>query len=383
MALKQVDFSVAIRTYNRADRLAGLLVALRQQTHITFSWEVVVVNNNSTDATADVVAHLAPTLPVPVRYVFEPRQGASFARARAIAEAKGTFVGFLDDDNLPAADWVSCAYAFGRVHPQAAAFGSQIRGIFEVAPPPRFERIAAFLPVVERDHDLCFTAGDRRHSNLVPPGAGLVIRRQAWLEHVPAQLKLKGPVGNALVEKGEDVEALLHLKKAGWEIWFHRHMQIYHLIAKERFERRYLLAFFRGIGRSRYTTRMVACRPQMRLPMTLIYVANDARKLLWHTLQHIGRQDLVSLCEATLIKSSLLSPLFTWRKLIWPDRFADGAEWPLSERKVVGPTGSQTVSQTVNPSVSQTGRPSPQLARSESMALPRAAVSLNSPRHRS
>lgn len=316
-----VDFSVAIRTYNRAHRLPKLFQALRSQIKTNaLTWEVVVVDNNSTDDTAVVIAQLASTLPVPVRYVFEPVQGASFARLRAIHETKGALIGFLDDDNLPASDWVRTAYDFGVRHPRAAAFGSQIHGRFEGPPPARFERIAAFLPVVERDHDVCFTAGQRRLSNLVPPGAGLVIRAQAWLTDVPAQLKLKGPVAGSLADKGEDVEALLHLKKAGWDIWFHAQLHIEHLIGPERLDRRYLVPFFQGIGRSRHLTRMVAYRPALRLPMTLLHFVNDARKLLLYRLRH--RQltfrprrpfdmecDVVTLCEWTLLRSSLFSPV--------------------------------------------------------------------------
>ena len=305
-----VDFSVAIRTYNRAERLPGLMAALRSQIGTDdLLWEIVIVDNNSTDSTAALISQLAPSLPVPLRYIYEPCQGAGIARRRAIEEAKGTFVGFLDDDNLPAGDWVITAYRFGLQHPKAAAFGSQIHGSFEVSPPRQFERIAAFLPVVERDQDVCFTAGQRRRSNLVPPGAGLIIRRQAWLAHVPSQLKLKGPVGNSLSAKGEDTEALLYLKQAGWDIWFHAKLHIYHLINKERFERHYLISFFKGIGRSRYTTRMISVRPWLRLPLTLLHMANDGRKLFWHYLRYCGQQDIVVACERTLLRSSLLSPL--------------------------------------------------------------------------
>lgn len=312
-----MDFSVAIRTYNRAARLPGLFAALRSQTFAgigqhsasAFSWEVVVVDNNSTDGTAALVRQLAPTLPVPVRYVLEPRQGASFARQRAVAESRGRFIGFLDDDNLPAADWVWAAYRFGLDHPRAAAFGSQIHGSYEVPPPAGFERIAPFLPVVERSHDVCFTAGKRRLSNLVPPGAGLVVRRDFWLQSVPSSLILKGPIASALMAKGEDTEALLHLKKAGWEIWFHAQMHIFHLIPQERLERSYLVRFFQGIGRSRYTTRTVAYQPWLRWPMVLLHGLNDLRKLLTHWLSRPAAEDLAAACERALLSSSLLSPL--------------------------------------------------------------------------
>ena len=145
-----INFSVAIRTYNRAERLPRLFAALRSQANTqSFRWEIVIVDNNSTDHTAQLIEQLAPTMPVPVRYQMERRQGASFARQAAVLEAQGPLIGFLDDDNIPAADWVQQAYEFGQAHPKAAAFGSQIHGDFEVPPPKDFRKIQGFLAIKE------------------------------------------------------------------------------------------------------------------------------------------------------------------------------------------------------------------------------------------
>ncbi len=66
---------------------------------------MIVVDNNSTDITAEIVESYQPNWPqsVPLRYAFAPKQGAAFARQRAVEKAKGEFIGFLDDDNLRAA----------------------------------------------------------------------------------------------------------------------------------------------------------------------------------------------------------------------------------------------------------------------------------------
>jgi glycosyltransferase involved in cell wall biosynthesis len=311
-----VDLSVAIRTYNGARHLPAILEALKAQVNVdAISWEIIIVDNNSTDNTRQVIQSYQQIWTVcPLRYCLESRQGASFARKRAIQEAKGTFIGFLDDDNIPSLTWVSAAYTFGTAHPQAAAFGSQIHAHYEVEPPQNFERIAQFIPVIERDESICFTRGQRALTNVVPPGAGLVIRRCAWLEHVPPELNLKGPVGLSLAHKGEDVEALLHLKKAGWDIWFNADMHIYHQIGGQRFERAYLLRFFQGVGLSKYTTRMVPYLPWQRPIMTLLYLASDLRKILHHLFKYgyALRQDLVAACEFQMFVSSLMSPFHTW-----------------------------------------------------------------------
>ncbi|MEO0868484.1 MAG: hormogonium polysaccharide biosynthesis glycosyltransferase HpsE [Cyanobacteria bacterium J06642_11] len=314
------DFSVAIRLYNGAAILPKILDALQAQVISTdILWEVIVVDNNSVDQTADVVRHYQRTWTrCPLRYVLEPEQGASFARRRAILEAKGTWIGFLDDDNIPNIHWVEAAYQFGCAHPQAAAYGSQIHPCYETQPPENFERIAPFIPVVERDETICFTAGWRASSNLVPPGAGLVILRQAWIDYVPYPLSLQGPVGKSLTGKGEDVEALLYLKKAGWEIWFNPKMHIEHQIPSWRFERSYLLRFFHGIGLSKYTTRMVGIPGWQRPWVILLFMGNDSRKLLLHLLKHSGHlhRDVVSAAELQLLMSSLLSPFYGFRQTL-------------------------------------------------------------------
>ena len=312
------DFSVAIRTYNGAARLPAVLEGLRRQINTEhLSWEIVIVDNNSTDSTRHLIEHYQQTgVGCPLRYVFEPQQGASFARQRAISAAKGRWIGFLDDDNIPANDWVSAAYQFGLEHPYAAAVGSQIHPCYEVPPPDNFERIASFIPIIERDEAVCFTAGWRAMSNLVPPGAGLAIRRDAWQQHVPTALTLKGPVGASLNNKGEDVESLLHLKKAGWEIWFNPDMHIEHQIPRHRFERQYLLDFFWGIGLSKSTTRMVPYPRWQRPFMTGLYLLNDLKKTVRHIVryrQNVHR-DLVAACELQLLLSSLWGPFYSWKQ---------------------------------------------------------------------
>ncbi|MFG6096147.1 hormogonium polysaccharide biosynthesis glycosyltransferase HpsE [Leptothoe sp. ISB3NOV94-8A] len=316
-----IDFSVAIRLYNGALTLPKILDALSLQAiSSSINWEIIIVDNNSVDGTVDIVHRYQQTWTAcSLRYVLEARQGASFARRRAIVEAQGTWIGFLDDDNIPDSHWVQSAYEFGCIHPKAAAFGSQIHPNYETPPPANFERIAPFIPVVERQEEVCFTTGWRAMSNLVPPGAGLVILRQAWLDNVPYPLTLRGPVGNSLNLKGEDVEALLYLKKANWEIWFNPLMHIEHQIPSWRFEKSYLLRFFHGIGLSKYATRMVGISPWRRPLWVLLFMGNDCRKLLLHLVKHHRHlnRDVVSAAELQLLISSLLSPFYAWKQRLY------------------------------------------------------------------
>ncbi|BAY18427.1 glycosyl transferase family protein [Anabaenopsis circularis NIES-21] len=310
-----IEFTVAIPTYNGAKRLPDLLEKLHNQVNTeNFQWEIIVVDNNSNDYTAKLVQTYQETWqkPYPLRYCFESKQGAAFARKLAVKEAKGKLIGFLDDDNYPDLNWVATAYAFGKDYPKAGAYASQIHPLWEIDPPENFQRIAAFLAITERGNlPLLYEPAKK----LLPPSAGLVIRQQAWLESVPNNFILTGRTAENMVT-GEDLEMLSYLQKFGWEIWYNPEMEIYHKISASRLTRDYLIPFFRGIGFSRCVTRMINVQPWLRPVVLLAYMLNDMRKIILHLLKYQAKikTDLVTACEMQLFISSLISPFYLWKK---------------------------------------------------------------------
>jgi glycosyltransferase involved in cell wall biosynthesis len=309
-----LDFTVAIPTYNGASRLPELLERLRNQLDTeNFYWEIIVVDNNSTDNTAKLVQSYQENwqCPYPLKYCFEAKQGAAYARKKAVEVALGKLIGFLDDDNYPIPNWVAAAYAFAQKHPHAGAYGSQIHPDWEVEPPENFRRIIPFLAITERgDIPLLYEPKKR----LLPPSAGLVVRRQVWLESVPNQPILTGRItGNMLTS--EDLEMLCYLQKSGWEIWYNPEMEIFHKIPHARLQKDYLIPFFRGIGLSRYVTRMVNIKPWYRPAALVGYMINDLRKIILHFLKYRTKvkHDLVIACEMQLFLSSLISPFYLWK----------------------------------------------------------------------
>ncbi|WP_193198346.1 hormogonium polysaccharide biosynthesis glycosyltransferase HpsE [Nostoc sp. MG11] len=311
---ESVDFTIAIPTYNGESRLPELLERLKNQIHTeNLTWEIIVVDNNSTDQTAKVVQTFQKNwqCPYPLKYCFEARQGAAYARKRAVEEAKGKLIGFLDDDNYPLLTWVAAAYAFGQKYPKVGAYGSQIHPDWEVEPPQNFQRIAPFLAITERGNlPLLYEPAKK----LLPPSAGLVIRRQAWLESVPDKSILTGRAnGNMLTS--EDLEMLSYIQKAGWEIWYNPEMEIYHKIPSFRLKKDYLIPFFQGIGLSRYVTRMVNIKPIYKPVIYLAYMINDIRKIAFHLIKYQTKlkNDLVAACELQLFISSFISPFYLWK----------------------------------------------------------------------
>lgn len=309
-----IDFTVAIPTYNGGSRLPELLERLRNQCNTEhFSWEIIVVDNNSNDNTATVVNNYQINWhhSYPLKYYFEPQQGAAYARQRAVEEAKSKFIGFLDDDNYPTATWVQTAYAFGQAHPKVGAYGSQVHGAFEVEPPENFEKIACFLAIIERGTE---PHRYESHMKVLPPGAGLVVRKEAWCQTVPKRLVLNHK-GKEAGLASEDLEAVLYIQLGGWEIWYNPEMHIYHQIPAWRLEKEYLIRLFRCVGLSRHHLRMLRTQPWKRPLASLGYVVNDLRKIIFHLLKYRGEisTNLIAACEMELLVNSLISPFFLFK----------------------------------------------------------------------
>jgi glycosyltransferase involved in cell wall biosynthesis len=106
-----MDLTIILCTYNRCQGLAEALTTLAAQ-HVDpeLEWEILLVDNNSSDKTTEVYRRFKDLLSVPLRYVFETRQGLSHARNRGIADASGKYVAFTEDDELADEGWVQAIF---------------------------------------------------------------------------------------------------------------------------------------------------------------------------------------------------------------------------------------------------------------------------------
>ncbi|HWF85945.1 MAG TPA: glycosyltransferase, partial [Vicinamibacterales bacterium] len=125
--------SVVICTFNRADALRQALARLREQTASPDTYEVIVVDNNSSDDTPAVIAQAAQL--APVRSVREPIQGLSFARNHGVRISRGEVVAFTDDDVCVAADWIETICRVAAERSDIAWFGGRVLPVWPAAPP--------------------------------------------------------------------------------------------------------------------------------------------------------------------------------------------------------------------------------------------------------
>src|ERR1700733_3383650 len=98
---QDMEISVVLATYNRAASLGVTLASFSKLIHpASTAWELIIVDNNSTDATPEVIREFSKAANFPVHCVSEKRQGRSAALNTGIAEARGNIIAFTEDDIL-------------------------------------------------------------------------------------------------------------------------------------------------------------------------------------------------------------------------------------------------------------------------------------------
>lgn len=148
-----LDISVLIATFNRADDLRKTLEAFTLLDREGLAVEIVIVDNNSADATRQVVESFGNRLPL--RYLFEPRPGKNCALNRALAEAPlGRLVVFTDDDVTPNPDWLKSIDAVSRRLPERSVFGGRVNVIWPDVEIPAWARDPYIEEIAFSRHDL-------------------------------------------------------------------------------------------------------------------------------------------------------------------------------------------------------------------------------------
>ena len=174
-----LDATLLIATYNRAALLDETLTSIRaMRVKDGRRWEVVVVDNNSTDGTREVVERQARDFPVPLRYLFEARQGRSSALNAGIAASTAAVIAMTDDDVRVEEGWLDAACdALADGDPSIAYAGGPVAPIWE-SPPPRWldlTRGDLWGTIAIQDHGTrTFVYEEARK---VPLGANMAARR--------------------------------------------------------------------------------------------------------------------------------------------------------------------------------------------------------------
>lgn len=234
--------SFIISTYNREKYIYECLSRLAKNTEQA-GWEIVLINNNSTDTTATECERFAKDFPmVPYRYFVETQQGLSFARNRGILESKGEWLVFLDDDAMVSENYIANLKMHLSKHSETAAFGGQIVPFFEDGEPDWYSKwTMGFVSAIDR--------GSKVHvfpDNKFPIGANMGIKREV-LDKVGVFNTDLGRIGNNLLA-GEEKDLFNRIRKAGGTILYFPNIGVRHCIPGRRTTKDFVTRLAYGIG---------------------------------------------------------------------------------------------------------------------------------------
>lgn len=237
--------SIVICTRNRAASLGRTLQSLTQMdVPAGLAWQVIIVDNGSSDDTRAVTEAYGDRLPV--RWVFEGEAGLSNARNRGVAEATGDYILWTDDDVLVHAGWLAAYVQAFETFPDCAVFGGKVTPVLEEPTPAWFagnRDLLGFL-LAERDFGatpipLCVETFQ------LPFGANFALRRAEQQAH---RYDPELGVGPGRSRSGEETEVIRAILAGGGSGMWVPDAEVRHLIPASRQTEAYVLSYNRAIG---------------------------------------------------------------------------------------------------------------------------------------
>ena len=236
--------SIIVCTYNRAKYLYDALESIASNDFPHSEYEIVLVNNNSTDSTEEKCKLFATKFPdVNFRYCTESKQGLSHARNKGIAESYDDTIVFMDDDILVKPDYLKNLKANLGQTPDLMAFGGKIVPKFESGHPPKWLNrwMYSLLSAINAGDSIKVFPSDK-----YPIGANMGFRRKCLAECGTFNTEL-GRIGNVLLG-GEEKDIFSRLKAKGMKIYYLPDVEIEHIIPESRTSLEYIERAGLGIG---------------------------------------------------------------------------------------------------------------------------------------
>lgn len=240
-----MNITVIVCTYNRCESLAKALDSVAASTlPNSVEWEVLVMDNNSSDRTHEVVEDSCRRHPGRLRYVFEPRQGKSHALNAAVREARGDILAFMDDDVTVEPTWLQNLTASLKDGEWAGTGGRTLPA--QAFSPPSWlalDLIGALCAY--------FDLGDApRKLDRAPYGANMAFRKEMFERYGFFRTDL-GPSPNREIPRpNEDTEFGRRLMAAGEQLRYEPSAVVYHPVPEGRLRKEYFLAWWFDYGRA-------------------------------------------------------------------------------------------------------------------------------------
>jgi glycosyltransferase involved in cell wall biosynthesis len=312
--------SIIICCYNSAGRLHETLQHLMRQQTKGFDWEIIVVDNASTDSTTAVSQQiLAEKLPSEkYKIVQEPESGLSSARRKGYLTSKYQYLLFCDDDNWMKEDYLQIAFEAMEQNKQIGILGGTGEAVFEKEKPFWFDK-----------YQINFAVGQQSESAETLAkveavyGAGFILRREIFetLDAITFKSLLSDRKGNQLMSGG-DTELCLVTNYLGYDVYCSMQLQFKHLMPAGRMSWDYLKKLYYGFGRMRLysqaykqlETRTEVPGKNLRLPLWLDKYLHRLKELKYYLPQILFKLNEEG-NDAVLKYLALRGELYELRKL--------------------------------------------------------------------
>jgi glycosyltransferase involved in cell wall biosynthesis len=242
--VEECDISVVITTYNRDAMLPAALECVLRQRCRSLLYEVIVVDNKSTDRTKEVVERYIAQGHSNLRYLLEPRPGVSYARNAGLADARAPIVAFADDDVRVSEDWIAIIKREFEAHPEVDCIGGRVLPQWK-RPPPVWLTRNHWMPLALQDY------GDEPlYTNAANPlclvSANLALRRAVFEEigpFAPDLQRVRDGIGSM-----EDAELLERYWRTGRQGLYVPELLVVTEVPVERMTRAYHRRWHTGHG---------------------------------------------------------------------------------------------------------------------------------------
>lgn len=239
------EISVIICTFNRVKYLTKTLESFAKQTAKKEKFELLIIDNNSTDATKKASQDfISKASDVNTRYLLEMSQGLSYARNRGIVEATSTIICFVDDDVLVNDNFVEQLIESFQ-NTDAIALGGKVLPHYENGDPPKW--MSKYLLPTISTLDMGSTKKIFKWPKF-PIGANMAFRKEAFEKHGDFNTQL-GRSGIHL-EGGDEKDIFNRLMSNGEKILYSPSVFLQHVIPEKRLQKKYIKNLALGVGTS-------------------------------------------------------------------------------------------------------------------------------------
>ena len=245
---KNKGISVVICSYNSEHRIKHVLDCLSsQQDCENLNWEVIMVDNASTDNVVEVAKQSWNHPVVPLRILHESRQGQSYATRTGIENAAFHIIVMVDDDNYLSPKYIRRAYEIMENHSDVGIAGGKGTGFFEEKPPSWFGMVEQAYAIGPQGEQEGYVGSERGYIY----GAGSIIRKSVYNYLITHNFKLimRGRIGKSLIA-GEDAERCQVFRILGYKLWYDPLLEFEHHMPARRISWSYTCRLFNSFGRA-------------------------------------------------------------------------------------------------------------------------------------